>query len=64
MGERRAFALALSLMPCVSYVHVASECYEGRLNCWFQRFRLNCRTNIKRCWKYICLLWLAVWQIC
>jgi len=28
MGERRAFTVALSLMPCVSYVHVASECYE------------------------------------
>jgi len=35
MGERRSFTLALYLMPCVIYVHVASECYEGRLNCWY-----------------------------
>jgi len=34
MGERRPFTLALSLIPCVFYVHVASECYEGRIKCW------------------------------
>jgi hypothetical protein len=33
MGARRAFTLALLLMPFVFYVHVASEYYEGRLNC-------------------------------
>jgi len=35
MGERRAFTLAHSLMLFVFYVHFASECYEGRLNCWY-----------------------------
>jgi len=51
-------------MPCVFYVHVASECYEGRLNCWFWQYRLECTAKRKRCWNYKCWLWLAGWQIC
>jgi len=63
-GERRLFTLAFFLIPCVFYVHVASECHEVRLKCWYLQYRLICTADIEQCWKYKRLLRLAVWHIC